>query len=68
MMQFNILLFLVAFYKFFHRKMVKNTHFYPKMAWPHATHTSYFVAIATDCCETLVKYVLRISEQLLKTA
>ena len=55
--ELNILLLLVAFYVFFFftKKTGKKTHF-------------YLVTMATDRRHTLLKCVLRITEELLKTA
>ena len=36
--ELNTLLLLVAVYMLFALKNGENTHFYPKLAWPHATY------------------------------
>ena len=66
--ELNIVLLLVVFYMFCHRKTVKNTHFYSKWLDLMLLMTSYLVTIATDCRQTLVKCFSRINEQLLETA
>ena len=69
MIQFNILLLLVAFCKFLHRKKGKKIRFFiHKLRDNMLLMTSYLVTIATDCRQTLPKCVSRINEQLLKTA
>ena len=46
----------------------KNTFLLKKWLDHMLLMTSYLVAIATDCRDSLPKYVLRINEKLLKTA
>ena len=52
MIQLNILLILVAFYKFLHRKKVKNSTFIQKLRDHMLFMTSFLVTIATDCRQT----------------
>ena len=62
MMQLNILLLLVAFYKFFYREMGKKTHFYSKMVLPHAISRCHSNRLSSN----FAKMFSKINEQLLK--
>ena len=55
MIQLNILLLLVAFYKFLRRKKVKNTHLCGHML----LIMSYLVTIATECSQNFTKMCLK---------
>ena len=66
--ELNVLLLLETFYMFFHWTTVKNTHFYSKMAWPHATYDILSRYHSNRLSPNLTKMCLKVNEQLLKTA
>ena len=68
MIQLNILLFLVAFYKFFDQTKMKNAPFIQNWLDRMLLMTAYVITMATDCCQTSPKCVSGINKQLLKTA